>query len=99
MKKLTVVKEFTIITLATALLGLSFHVFMIPSRVSIGSVSGLSMVISQMTGGAVPISVIALAVNAVSLEATGGVAFFVTIAATIAACIGVSTACAPEKNR
>lgn len=45
------------------------------------------------------VALIALAVNAVSLEATGGVAFFVTIAATIAACIGVSTACAPEKNR
>lgn len=69
MKKLTVIKEFTIITLATALLGLSFHVFMIPSRVSIGSVSGLSMVLSQMTGGAIPISLIALAINAVLLVA------------------------------
>lgn len=69
MKKLTVVKEFIIITLATALLGFSFHIFMIPSRVSIGSVSGLSMVLSQMTGGAVPISLIALAINAVLLIA------------------------------
>lgn len=69
MKKLTVFKEFTIITLATALLGFSFHIFMIPSRVSIGSVSGLSMVLSQMTGGAVPISLIALAINAVLLVA------------------------------
>lgn len=69
MKKLTVVKEFVIITLATALLGFSFHIFMIPSRVSIGSVSGLSMVLSQMTGGAIPISLIALAINAVLLVA------------------------------
>ena len=69
MKKLTVVKEFIIITLATALLGFSFHIFMIPSRVSIGSVSGLSMVLSQMTGGAIPISLIALAINAVLLVA------------------------------
>ena len=69
MKKLTVIKEFIIITLATALLGFSFHIFMIPSRVSIGSVSGLSMVLSQMTGGAIPISMIALAVNAVLLIA------------------------------
>ena len=69
MKKLTVVKEFIIITLATALLGFSFHIFMIPSRVSIGSVSGLSMVLSQMTGGAIPISLIALAINAVLLIA------------------------------
>ena len=69
MKKLTVIKEFIIITLATALLGLSFHIFMIPSRVSIGSVSGLSMVLSQMTGGTLPISLIALAINAVLLIA------------------------------
>lgn len=69
MKKLNVVKEFVIITLVTALLGLSFHIFMIPSRVSIGSVSGLSMVISQMTDGALPISVISLAINAVLLIA------------------------------
>lgn len=69
MKKLTIFKEFTIITLATALLAVSFHIFMIPSRVSIGSVSGLSMVLSQMTDGALPISVIALVINAVLLIA------------------------------
>lgn len=65
MKKLTVVKEFTIITLATALLALSFHLFMIPSNVSIGSVSGLAMVLSQMIN--FPISVISLVINAVLL--------------------------------
>ena len=69
MKKSVIIKEFTIITLATALLAGSFHIFMIPSKVSIGSVSGLSMVLSQMTGGALPISVIALAINAVLLIA------------------------------
>ena len=69
MKKSVVIKEFIIITLATALLALSFHLFMIPSRVSIGSVSGLSMVLSQMTDGALPISLIALAINAVLLIA------------------------------
>lgn len=69
MKKYSVIKEFIIITLATALLAGSFHIFMIPSNVSIGSVSGLSMVLSQMTGGQIPISVIALAINAVLLIA------------------------------
>ena len=69
MKKLAVLKEYVIITLATALLGLSFHIFMIPSKVNIGSVSGLSMVISQMTNGAIPISVVAFAINAVLLVA------------------------------
>lgn len=65
MKKLTVVKEFTLITLATALLAASFHLFMIPSNVSIGSVSGLAMVLSQLIH--LPVSVISLAVNAVLL--------------------------------
>ena len=67
MKKLTVVKEFIVITLATVLLAASFHIFMIPSRVSIGSVSSLSMVLNQIMGGTLPISLIALAINAVLL--------------------------------
>lgn len=65
MKKLAVVKEFVFITLATALLAVSFHVFMIPSNISIGSVSGLAMVLSQIIH--IPISVISLAINAVLL--------------------------------
>lgn len=65
MKKLTIVKEFVIITLATALLATSFHIFMIPSKVSIGSVSGLSMVLSELIG--LPISLISLIINAVLL--------------------------------
>ena len=65
MRKLTVAKEFIVITLATALLALSFHLFMIPSNVSIGSVSGLSMVLSQLIN--LPISLISLAINAVLL--------------------------------
>lgn len=65
MKKLTVIKEFVIITLATALLATSFHIFMIPSKVSIGSVSGLSMVLSELIG--LPISLISLVINAVLL--------------------------------
>lgn len=65
MKKLTVVKEFVLITLATALLAVSFQLFMVPSNVSIGSVSGLAMVLSQIIN--VPISVISLAINAALL--------------------------------
>ena len=67
MKKLIVVKEFVLITLATALLAVSFQLFMVPSNVSIGSVSGLAMVLSQIIN--VPISVISLAINAVLLVA------------------------------
>ena len=65
MKKLTVFKEFTLITLATALLAASFHIFMVPSKISIGSVSGLALVLSQLID--IPISVITLTVNAVLL--------------------------------
>ena len=65
MKKLTVIKEFTFITLATALLAASFHIFMVPSKISIGSVSGLALVLSQIID--IPISVITLTVNAVLL--------------------------------
>ena len=65
MNKRTIIKEFVFITLATALLAVSFYFFMVPSNVSIGSVSGLAMVLSQLTG--VPISVISLVVNAVLL--------------------------------
>lgn len=65
MNRRTIIKEFVFITLATALLAVSFYFFMVPSNVSIGSVSGLAMVLSQLTS--VPISVISLAVNAVLL--------------------------------
>lgn len=65
MNKRTIIKEFVFITLATALLAVSFYFFMVPSNVSIGSVSGLAMVLSQLTS--VPISVISLVVNAVLL--------------------------------
>ena len=69
MKKNQIIKEFGIITLATALLATSFHIFMVPSNISVGSVSGLAMILSQLIGGQLPISVIALALNAVLLIA------------------------------
>ena len=65
MNKRTIIKEFVLITLATALLAVSFYFFMVPSHVSIGSVSGLAMVLSELTS--IPISVISLVVNAVLL--------------------------------
>lgn len=65
MKKITIVKEFTLISLATALLAVSLHLFMIPSQISIGSVSALAMILHQMIH--LPISVISLAINAALL--------------------------------
>lgn len=65
MKKTTIVKEFTLITLATALLAVSLHLFMIPSQISIGSVSALAMILHQIIS--LPISVISLAINAALL--------------------------------
>lgn len=65
MKKKTIIKEYTLITLATALIAVSVHLFMIPSNVSIGSVSSLAMVLNQIIG--VPTSMITLALNAALL--------------------------------
>lgn len=65
MKKTTIVKEFTLITLATALLAVSLHLFMIPSKVSIGSVSALAMILNEIIH--LPISLISLAINAILL--------------------------------
>lgn len=65
MKKTAIVKEFTLITLATALLAVSLHLFMIPSKISIGSVSALAMILNEIIH--FPISLISLAINAILL--------------------------------
>ena len=61
MNKRTIIKEFVFITLATALLAVSFYFFMVPSNVSIGSVSGLAIILEQFLP--LRMSVIALILN------------------------------------
>lgn len=65
MKKLETVKEFIIITLATVIVAAAVFFFLIPSHVSVGSISGLAIVL----GNFVPlnISVITLILNTLLL--------------------------------
>lgn len=65
MKKLETVKEFIIITLATIIVAAAVFFFLIPSHVSVGSISGLAIVL----GNFVPlnISVITLILNTLLL--------------------------------
>lgn len=56
MKKLEVVVDFLIITIATALVSVAVFFFMIPSNVSVGSVAALAMVLSNF----IPLSVATL---------------------------------------
>ena len=65
MKKLDTVKEFIIITLATVIVAAAVFFFLIPSHVSVGSISGLAIVL----GNFVPlnISVITLILNTLLL--------------------------------
>jgi uncharacterized membrane-anchored protein YitT (DUF2179 family) len=60
-----IVKEYLIVTFATLLIAIAIYFFMIPSNVVIGSISGLSMVISNLIP--IPMSVILFAFNAILL--------------------------------
>ncbi len=60
-----VIKEYIIVTFGTLLIALATYFFMIPSNVVIGSISGLSMIISNFVP--IPMSVILLAFNAILL--------------------------------
>lgn len=60
-----IIKEYLIVTFATLLIAIAIYFFMIPSNVVIGSISGLSMVISNLIP--IPMSVILFAFNAILL--------------------------------
>lgn len=56
MKKTEIIKEFIIITFATVIVAASVFFFLVPSNVSVGSISGLAIVLANF----VPLSVSAL---------------------------------------
>ncbi len=60
-----VIKEYVIITLGTALAAAAIYFFMLPSEVTVGSVSGLAMLIGNLVP--LPISVISLIINVILL--------------------------------
>lgn len=59
------IREFAIITVGTAIIASAVYFFMLPSQVSVGSVSALAMVLSNFVP--YPVSLITLVINAVLL--------------------------------
>lgn len=59
------VKELIVITFAMFLVAASVHFFMIPANIVSGSISGLSLVLSQLTG--LSISILTFIINAILL--------------------------------
>lgn len=62
MKRTELIKDFFIITFATLIVAAAVFFFLIPSHVSVGSISGLAMILGNIIP--VPISVITFALNA-----------------------------------
>ena len=60
-------KELVIMTLGMAVGAAAVYYFLIPSKLIIGSISGLSIVLAEIFGGAVKVSVIVTIINAVLL--------------------------------
>ena len=58
-------REFFTITFGVFLVAVAVYFFMVPSKIVIGSISGLSMVLEQITG--IPLSIIAFVLNALLL--------------------------------
>ena len=61
----SIIKEYIIITFATILVGASVFFFLVPSQVAIGSISGFSVVLSNLIP--LPVSVIAMILNVIIL--------------------------------
>ena len=59
------IKDFIIITIATAIIGVAVYFFMLPSHLTVGSGTALAMVISNFLP--LPVSVITLAINVILL--------------------------------
>ena len=65
MKYKNTIKDFSIITLGMLIVSAAVYFFLIPSEIVVGSISGLSMVLSQLSG--IPISLITFILNAILL--------------------------------
>ena len=65
MKSKNTIKDFSIITLGMFIVSAAVYFFLIPSEIVVGSISGLSMVLSQLLG--IPISLITFILNAILL--------------------------------
>ena len=65
MKKYEVAKEYIIITMATLITASALFFFLIPSHLSVGSITGLAVVLSNFVP--LPISLITMMMNVVLL--------------------------------
>lgn len=59
--------ELLIMTVGMMITACAVYYFLVPSKLIIGTISGLSIVISTLTGGAVPVSTMILIINAILL--------------------------------
>lgn len=57
------IREFVTITFGMFLVAAAVYFFMVPSHIVIGSISGLAMVLSQLTG--ISLSVLTLVLNVI----------------------------------
>ena len=60
-------KELAIMTIGMMVAAIAVNYFLVPSKIIVGSVSGLSIVLSNILGGAIKVSTMILIVNAVLL--------------------------------
>lgn len=65
MKSKNTIREFAVITFAMLLVSASVYFFMVPSKTVMGSVAGLALVVSQLTG--ISISALTFLLNAILL--------------------------------
>ena len=60
-------KELVIMTLGMSVGAAAVYYFMMPSKLILGSISGLSIVLAELFGGVIPVSVIVTVINAILL--------------------------------
>ena len=65
MKLKNTVREFAVITFAMLIVSAAVYFFMVPSKIVMGSISGLALVFSQLTG--ISMSILTFFLNAILL--------------------------------
>ena len=63
MKLKNTVREFAVITFAMLIVSAAVYFFMVPSKIVMGSISGLALVFSQLTG--ISMSILTFFLNAI----------------------------------
>ena len=69
MKLKNTVREFAVITFAMLIVSAAVYFFMVPSKIVMGSISGLALVFSQLTG--ISMSILTFFLNAIFADWEG----------------------------